>query len=895
MIIHFYLRYSTRFGQTLFVCGNNGLLGNGDTTMALPLQYLNDQLWQGTIELDITKENVPISYFYVLRADKEEEVLEFRDDRAIDVAGIKAEKLFLFDTWNHTGEIENVFFTSAFREVLLKKDQVALSPKPLPKKIRSYTHEFSVKAPLLGKDECLFIGGAGITLDDWKTNKPKFLSRKGNSWSIKLNLAHEHFPLAYKYGIFSRRHKKFIAFEEGNNRVLLANNGNSSYTILHDGFAKIQNTFWKGAGVAIPVFSLRSRESFGVGEFTDLQLLVDWAKKTGLKLIQLLPVNDTTVTHTRKDSYPYSAISAFALHPMYINLGKVAGNEHAAIIKPLAKKQQQLNGLPGMDYEQVMKFKLSAIRELYLAQMEVFSNDTGYFNFFELNKHWLMPYAAFCYLRDKYGTADFTKWKSNSRYDKTVIQRLVSPSQKHYDEIALHYFTQYHLYLQLKSATEYAHQNGIIVKGDIPIGIDRCSVDAWVEPSLFNMHAQAGAPPDAFTVKGQNWGFPTYKWTAMQANNFMWWRKRFEQMHNYFDAFRIDHILGFFRIWSIPSHAVEGIMGKFVPAIPVHINELFEKKISYDLHRYTKPHITAAILQNLFGESLETVKDTFFEKGELKEEFNTQRKIEDHFASRPESCNTTKQALFDLVSNVILFEEEHSSGQKFHFRISMEDTSSFIDLGEYDKQQLKELYIDYFYHRQDELWRKEALHKLPGLKRSTPMLVCGEDLGMVPHCVPEVMQQLGILSLEIQRMPKKQNIEFFHPNDAPYLSVVSPSTHDMSTVRGWWEEDPAVTKRFYNDILKHVGDAPKYCEPWINKEIVLQHLYSPAMWSIFQLQDLLGMHETLRHKDPAEERINVPSDADHSWRYRMHINIEELLKAATFNEELKGSIEISGR
>ena len=895
MIIIFYLRFTSSFGQSLFVCGNNNSIGNNDSTKALPLTYLNEQFWYGSIEVNPKKNKQPISYSYILREDNQEEVMEFGNDREIGFRGRESEKLFLYDTWNDTRDPANIFFSSPFREVLLKNANGNLAGKALPRQKKIFTHEFKVKAPLLGKNEIVCICGSGKALHDWDNLKPLLLTRKGNWWGTRVNLPKANFPLTYKYGVYSVKEKKFIAYEEGNNRILVSDAGAKSISVIHDGFIQLKNNQWKGAGVAIPVFSLRSKRSFGTGEFNDLRLLVDWAKQAGLKLIQLLPVNDTTATHSRRDSYPYSAISAFALHPLYINLETVAGTTNAGIIKALKKKQQQLNALPGMDYEPVMRFKLLAMRELFQEQKEIFRNDIAYLNFFELNRHWLVPYAAFCFLRDKYGSSEFNTWRSNSHFDETAVQRLVSPGQKHYDEVAIHYFIQYHLYLQLKTATEYAHKNGIIVKGDIPIGIYRNSVDAWIEPELFHMNEQAGAPPDAFATKGQNWGFPTYNWLAMQQDNFSWWRKRFEQMNNYFDAFRIDHILGFFRIWSVPTHAVEGVMGRFVPAIPVQINELFERKIAYDRHRYTKPFITEPILLKLFGENLEETKAAYFDKGELKEDFNTQRKIEAHFAEHPELPAATRQALFDLVSNVILFEEENSFGQKFHFRIDMENTSSFRNLDEHNQKQLKELYIDYFYNRQDELWRKEALHKLPGLKRSTQMLVCGEDLGMVPHCVPQVMQQLGILSLEIQRMPKKTGSEFFHPNDAPYLSVVSPSTHDMSTIRGWWEEDAALTKRFYNEILEHAGQAPVYCEPWINTEIVMQHLYSPAMWSIFQLQDLLGMNAGLRRENPADERVNLPADPDHFWNFRLHLYLEDLLKDKGFAEELKTHIRAAGR
>jgi 4-alpha-glucanotransferase len=416
------------------------------------------------------------------------------------------------------------------------------------------------------------------------------------------------------------------------------------------------------------------------------------------------------------------------------------------------------------------------------------------------------------------------------------------------------------------------------------------------------MDMQAGAPPDDFAIKGQNWGFPTYNWQRMAEDGFGWWKNRFAQMSYYFDAFRIDHILGFFRIWSIPVHAVEGIMGYFVPAIPIHINEFNERGIWFDHYRYTKPFINDHVLYEFFGDNAESVKTQFLSKGlvdnyELLPDFDTQCKVEIYFASLDNDAKNSqlKQGLFNLISNVILFEVEGSQGQQYHFRISVESTPSFRNLEEGTKHQLKELYINYFYRRQDDFWAKEALQKLPELKRSTNMLICGEDLGMVPACVPGVMKDLGILSLEIQRMPKNPATEFFHPNEAPYLSVVTPSTHDMSTIRGWWEEDRAKTQRFYNTQLGKLGNAPYFCEPWINKAIILQHLYSPAMWSIFQMQDILGMSDVLRRENPAEERINIPSDPKHYWQYRMHINIEELISNEEFTSEFSGYIQSSGR
>jgi 4-alpha-glucanotransferase len=385
----------------------------------------------------------------------------------------------------------------------------------------------------------------------------------------------------------------------------------------------------------------------------------------------------------------------------------------------------------------------------------------------------------------------------------------------------------------------------------------------------------------------------------MEEDHFEWWRQRFHQISNYFDAFRIDHILGFFRIWSIPLDAVEGIMGRFIPALPVHINEFGERGIWFDHDRYCQPFINEKIIGELFGDHTEFVKLHFIEADptgyRIKEEFNTQRKIEEYFENSAEGNEKVRQGLFDLVANVILFEDPGSNGQGYHFRIAMEATSSFRELDQASQQKLKELYINYFYKRQDEFWKGEAMKKLPALKEATNMLICGEDLGMVPHSVPEVMQDLGILSLEIQRMPKNPATEFFHPKDAPYLSVITPSSHDMSTIRGWWEESREKSQRFFNSILGETSEAPFFCEPWLNRAIVLQHLYSPAMWSIFQLQDLLGMSDNLRRENPHDERINEPANPAHFWNYRMHLTLEQLLKENDFNKELKDYIRNSGR
>jgi len=897
MTIRFFLRFYTRPGQSLHISGTLPQLGSLNPAKPMAMNYLNGEFWEATLSLD--NGELPESFFYkyILHDNGKEPIFEWGEDRKVELARITAGEIECIDTWNHAGSYENAFYTSPFRHVLIPKAKVPAKPRPY----RGSTHVFQVKAPLLRKHECLCLRGSDPLLGSWTSEEPILMNLEEDWWTVKLNLSAASFPVQYKYGVYDLKARKFTAYEDGDNRMLDAVKHPGKVTILRDGFARLPNSTWKGAGVAVPVFSLRSDKGSGVGEFTDIRLLVDWAKQAGIKLVQILPVNDTISTHTWVDSYPYSAISAFALHPIYLNLEKVAGKEFEAFVKTLRKKQKQLNELPELDYEEVMKFKLTAIDHLYQSMKDAVFASEDYHKFFEDNRDWLVPYAAFSYLRDKFGTADFRNWRSHSRYEDEQIRKLCSPSQKHFDKIGIHYFTQYHLHLQLKEAHDYANSNGIIVKGDIPIGINRNGVDAWVAPELYNMDMQAGAPPDDFAVKGQNWGFPTYNWSRMKEDGYAWWKRRFMQMSRYFDAFRIDHILGFFRIWSIPEDAVEGIMGHFVPATPVHINEFHQKGIGFDADRFCRPFINDSVLWEMFGPSEKKAKPFLDDLGngyyQLKAGFSTQKKIDDHFSSldKNEENDRLKHGLFDLISNLILFEEKGSQGASFHFRFNMQSTFSFRYLDGYTQERLRELYVDYFFRRQDEHWKHEAMEKLPALKRASDMLICGEDLGLVPDCVPDVMRQLGFLSLEIQRMPKNPHTEFFHPNEAPYLSVVTPSTHDMSTVRGWWEEERSKTQRFFNAELGQYGEAPYFCDAWVNRAIVVQHLYSPAMWAIFQVQDIMGIDEKLRRQDPHAERINIPANPKHYWRYRMHVSLEELMRQKAFTADLKQLVNSCGR
>ena len=839
-----------------------------------------------------------IVYNYILRNADGSVIQDWGRDRVIDPGSFDGSEILIVDSWNVASFAENAFYTEPFKEVLLRPNFTrtsALFPTEA-------THTFKAKSPLLAKGETLCVLGSALKLESWNTKAPVLMSRAAGEdfFSAQVDLGDQSFPIEYKYGVYDLNRKNFVRYEEGNNRILGDTASAERRVIVNDGFARLPLHPWRGAGVAIPVFSLRTEKSFGVGEFGDLKALVDWCTRVGLKLIQILPINDTSATYTWVDSYPYSSISAFALHPIYLNLSQLVSATSKKLLAAVETERERLNSLSVLDYEAVMKAKLNLLKQIYASQKSGTFKSKAYQKFFAENKHWLVPYAMFCHLRDQFGTSDFNRWPEFRDCDVGKIETLIAENSPSHDSITFNYFVQYHLHTQLEDAANYAHSHGIILKGDIPIGVARNGADAWQHRELFNLDMQAGAPPDMFTDKGQNWGFPTYNWQRMKADGFQWWKQRFEQMSRYFDAFRIDHILGFFRIWSIPTDEVDGLMGQFVPALPMRPSEFTSRGIAFDLERYTLPFVNEAVLSDFFGDDKELVKQQFLNRtGELwrfGDEFDTQRKVEAFFATaeKSEQNERIKAGLFELIGNVILFKDRSSAGA-FHFRFGIDKTSSFQNLDPHARGVVWDLYVDYFFRRQDAFWKNEAMEKLPALKRATNMLVCGEDLGLVPASVPDVMRQLGLLSLEVQRMPKDSRREFSRPAEAPYLSVVTPSTHDMSTIREWWGEDRALTQRFFTNELKYPGGAPVSCESWISRAILEQHLASPAMWSIFQLQDLLGMDDELRRANPADERINVPANPRHYWRYRMHLSLESLLSAESFNGELKRLVSRHGR
>lgn len=894
MKIHFNIEYRTNWGEEIRVLVSKiNSEGTAKPYRECPLETYDGRLWECEISIQPTN-STGIEYKYAMYRDGSLVWTEWEVAPHRIIFDAKTDNYVINDLWRPIPE-NLPLYSSAYTETIgCHEDTSALLITPYDS-----TLQLRVVEPRLRKGEHLGICGSSPQLGEWR--KPQLMHHINlQEWAINIDASLLYNEVEYKYVIVNDN-GDIIRWEDSLNRRLRSPQLNRRQMWIKTDLPPVMNIAkWKAAGVVIPVFSLRSYNSYGIGDFGDLKALIPWVVKTNMHAIQILPINDTTMDYSWKDSYPYNAISVFALHPIYCNINALPRLNNRLQMETFMMKQQELNQDSQVDYEKVMQLKMQYLTLIFEQEGDKVLESDDFKAYFEANKDWLVSYAAFSCLRDTYKTADFTQWPKYSKYSKREVEKISAPDSEFCKTISLYYYIQYQLHLQLLDVRNTARQNGVIIKGDIPIGINRQSVDAWTDPHLFNMDGQAGAPPDDFSVNGQNWGFPTYNWSAMASDGYKWWTRRFQNMAQYFDAYRIDHVLGFFRIWEIPMHSVHGLLGQFSPSMPMSVNEIEDYGLKFRHELYTRPYITNEIIEKIFGYKKDLITLLYLEprtdgRYDLKKEYGTQRLIEEAFSNKTDEDNiSVRDGLYRLASNV-LFVPDRQYPELFHPRISAHLDFLYADLAKHEKEAFMRLYNDYFYKRHDDFWYEEAMQKLPHLTQSTRMLVCAEDLGMVPNCVPWVMKNLRMLSLEIQTMPKALGCEFGALQDNPYLSVATIATHDMSPLRLWWQEDQGRAQRFYNQALQKDGPAPASAPGWLCEDIVARHLFSPSVLCLLSLQDWLSVNEELRHADPTTERINIPSNPRHYWRYRMHLSIEQLMQAEKFNSTISSLIQNSGR
>lgn len=903
MKIRFSINARTNWGQEICLLGNASELGGWDERRAISLKFTDNGLWEIELEIQSLKE---ISYKYFIN-NGNGFVWEYGGNRSASLGA--SENVLISDTWRYADSPDNNLLSSPFSKAFFKRDGVTKATgKILKSGATDGVLRLQIRAPRVGKNYTVGVLGNSKVLGEWKEENVVLLDDKNYpNWEIDLPLKTGTKRIEYKYVIVHTETGEVVTWDQQDNRVLELKDkiDKKLLVIQSDEYFSYPVGEWKAAGMAIPVFSIRTNESAGVGEFTDIKKMVDWASMVRMKILQVLPVNDTIATQTWRDSYPYAAISVHALHPIYASMKAIGDLKDKKIQKEIDEEANRLNALPELDYEAVLKMKSKFFKYSFDENRSKLLKNKELKDFLLTNESWITAYAVFSYLRDKYKTPDFNQWGEFASMDDEALLKFAAPDQPHYDDIAVHFYIQFHLDKQLREATEYARSKGVVLKGDIPIGIFRSSVDAWRWPHLFNMDSQTGAPPDDFSVTGQNWGFPTYNWDAMANENYNWWKSRMVKMSEYFDVFRIDHILGFFRIWEMPDHAVEGILGRFNPSLPYHVSELEANGIRFDYNRMCKPFIPAQMIHDLFGQNAEWIFNNVLNEltpgwMELKDHLNTQKKMQNYLnekinldPSQTQFFESLRESLYRLPTEV-LFLEAPFADNCFNPRIALHHTYSFQWLSDEQKVKIDRLYNHYFYHRHNEFWRESAMEKLPMLRDATDMLICGEDLGMVPACVPGVMKELQILSLAVQRMPNDDR-EFWHPSDIPYMYVTTTGSHDVSNLREWWLENKSDTQSFYNNILGFHGAAPEQCESWVAHQIIKQHFYSPAMLAVFPIQDILAMSDDLKRENCLEERINIPAIIPHYWKYRLHLSVEDLLAADDFNKNLSVMIDSCGR
>lgn len=863
--------------------------------LKLPLETTDGERWA----CDWCVESPEKSYTYYYSVEREGRAVKtewLMIKHQLDVNAKKAEVYTLYDHWKAMPE-DAYLYSSAFTDCINHQAPQEMKPETGSKIVR-----LIVRAPQLRDGERLGVLGADKALGVWDVQKILPMTQHTyNEWVADIDATHlEGSHLEFK----------FVAFRNAKNELLWENSMNRtvdlpemkagelvSYELDQASFALYNR---KLAGTQVPVFSLRTRKSAGIGDFGDLKTMIDFVASTGQKVLQLLPINDTTITHTWTDSYPYSCISVFAIHPQYADLHALPELKDAKARAEAEKTRAELNALDKIDYEKVNDFKINYLRQIFNQEGEKMMKTAEYKAFFQDTELWLVPYAQYSYLRDKNGTADFNQWPDHQVWDEAERKALADPKTAAYKNVAFFYFVQFVLDRQMQEAHEHAKAKGVILKGDIPIGVNRNGCDVWMEPKYFNLNGQAGAPPDDFSANGQNWGFPTYNWFEMLKDGCQWWNRRFQNMARYFDAYRIDHVLGFFRIWEIPVHSVHGLLGQFAPALAMSREEIESYGLHFQEDRFTRPFITDWVLDRVFHERAGEVKEKYLdrlddERYQMKPEVDTQRKVEALFADvTNEKELWLRDGLYALISDV-LFVRDHTNPGVFHPRISAQLDFIYESLYDNDKAAFNRLYNDYFYRRNNQFWYQEAMKKLPKLVQATRMLVCAEDLGMVPDCVPWVMDELKILSLELQSMPKDPSVKFGHLSRNPYRSVCTISSHDMPTLRMWWDENIQRTQEYYNTMLYRQGPAPHPLPGWLASDIISRHLTSPSMLCILSIQDWLATDEALRLPDADAERINIPANPKHYWRYRMHLNIEDLAADKRFVQNITEMISQSGR
>jgi 4-alpha-glucanotransferase len=643
-------------------------------------------------------------------------------------------------------------------------------------------------------------------------------------------------------------------------------------------------------GIIVPLSVLRNSNGTAVGEYPDLGEFAKICKKMKVGLIQLLPINDTG-----GQSSPYFGLTAFALHPLYLRISDLP--EAAGFKDKAAAIDREYKDEVRFPYYKILKAKMELMQEIYKANqsaIEKSARGNSVLSKWIGQNPWVIEYSVYRRLKEIH---DEKSWKEWTIYRKVTPQEITAlwKDTKLRREHLFWVWLQHAADLQFSTAAKAVRDAGIVLKGDLPILMNDDSCDVWAHPEIFNQNLSAGAPPDMYSPAGQNWGFPLYNWEAQERDGYAWWKQRLAVAGKYYQAYRIDHVMGFFRIWasSPRENSNSSIMGRYIPYTPITNSDL--RKLGLDKRRVSQPHIPTdelvnAICENAKNENLagktniESVINEVFSKAlnriGSEEQWLFKKKIKGekdidalclHRVSRP--------YLYEAWKNRIFIEYE--KGKYFpswHYR----DSSAYHSLSKEEKTDLEELLRERI-TQSEEVWEAQGKKLLSMLVESSPMLACAEDLGTVPACVPRVLNSLRIPGLRVVRWEVRQNKDKKHciPFDEyPELSVCTLSLHDSTTVREWWETE--ADQKLFSKFLG-LPSIHKTYNPETAKAFLTKAASARSCFRIFLIQDILHLSDKWYAKDPASERINVPGTYnDFNWTYRLPVSMSEIGKNREF-------------
>lgn len=618
------------------------------------------------------------------------------------------------------------------------------------------------------------------------------------------------------------------------------------------------------AGVSVPLFSLRTARSVGIGQFPDIVELAKWCSAVGLRVIQLLPLNDTGGT-----SSPYSALSAFALNPIYIDVLAVEGS--ACVRDEVLAFRAAHEAETRLSYDAVRELKIRVLRRIF-ASVSGPGLEAALRSWMK-DRPWAMAYAVFMALREEARGAPWWEWRSDRAWSPEAGPRLFDSLGS---RALFHVFAQQAAERQLAAASAAAECLGVRIKGDIPILMSRDSVDVWARPEYFDLDFQAGAPPDMFSPDGQNWGFPPYRWETLERAGYSFWRERISHAGRFYHAVRIDHVLGFLRIWRIPASESSGVLGHFHPQRLMRREELAAYLDAGRLVWLSVPHVPGRDIDAALGAGAADAKVRLFRvlPGEDLYHIRPDLDSEKAIMALAEPENTRAFLLARHRDRALLPVGSGTFAACWYFGAA----SSYRSLTQRERELLDRSVRD-CYAESERIWERDGRRLLAMLRESTDALLCAEDLGAVPDCLPRMLADLGILSLKIERWARDYAAEgqpLIPPASYPRLSVCSPSGHDTSTLRGWWEEEGWDREAYYRSIGGQ-GACPATLTVALSRTLLTRAMRSSSLLAIAQIQDYLALAEDLRAASPADERVNVPGTVSTTnWSYRIPLPLEEI-------------------